>query len=477
MRHPGSLHQGISKLGRYGATCLILLAGLAVGAAALAEDSAQRASSGPGVATGPNPDQGLPIEGWMVYPSFTAGGVFTSNVHNSVSNKQSALGIDLSPRFDATLDNGIHRTTVYGAIDAQIYPGAYGGGSSYPGQLSGAASSTSANSIQGRAGVAEVYAPFEDLTANAILDYTRLLGVFGSGLGVSAGAVAGAPSFYVANATAPTGLGPQYSNQLTGQLSVQKNITDRTFVTVTGGAQGLFYDTSSSPAAAGSFAAQSLSTQQNGVNYTASARVGYWAAPTIYVFAEPGLSFRRYQYSQSNTSGYSAVGGIGSDQIGFFRGEIYGGFQSQSSAYGQTGAISSPAFGARLLYYPTPYLTISGTAAETLGSTLPSVATAGGGGSTVSGAKSIQATLQASYAFSPVWQAWAQGGYGRTTYTSSSAVSAAWTVGAGISYTFWRNLALTLSDQFNLISNTNVVGSGLGNYSQNILMAGVTYRY
>ena len=94
----------------------------------------------------------------MVYPSFTAGGVFTSNVLNSVSNKRSALGIDLSPKFDATLDNGIHRTTVYGAIDAQIYPGVYGGGSSYPSQLTGAASSTSANSIQGRAGVAEVYA-------------------------------------------------------------------------------------------------------------------------------------------------------------------------------------------------------------------------------------------------------------------------------------------------------------------------------
>lgn len=275
----------------------------------------------------------------------------------------------------------------------------------------------------------------------------------------------------------PTGLAPQYSNQLTGQLSVQKNITDRTFVTLTGGAQGLFYDTSSSPAAAGLFFTQPFSTQQNGVNYTASARVSYWAAPTIYVFAEPGLSFRRYQYSQSNTGGYSAVGGVGSDQIGFFRGEIYGGYQSQSSAYGQFGVISSPAFGARLLYYPTPYLTISGTAAETLGSTLPSVSAAGGNFSTVSGAKSFQATLQASYAISPVWQAWAQGGYGRTTYTSSSAVSTAWTVGAGISYTFWRNLALTFSDQFNLISNANVVWSGLGNYSQNILMAGVTYRY
>lgn len=455
------------RAGCCAAVFLILILELAALARARAEEFGQSASSSP-AATGPNPDHGLPVEGWMFYPSFFAGAVFNDNVRNTVSNKQSAVGMRLSPRFTATLDNGIHRTMVYAAVDAQIYPGAYGGGSSYLSQFSGAAASTSANSIQGRAGFSQVYSPFDDLTFNAVIDYTRQLGVFGSGLAAGTGAL----SPFVPTATVPTGLAPQYSNQFTGRLSVQKNITDRTFVTLAGGAQGLVYDESSRPLVGGSF-----STQQNGVNYNASARVGYWATPVFYVFAEPGVAFRRYQYFQSDTNGYSAIGGLGSDQIGLFRGEIYGGYQSQSSAHGLFGAISSPAFGARIFYYPTPYLTLTGTVAKTVGATLPGFSAIGGGGPIVSGAKSLQATLQASYALSPYWQASVQGGYGETRYTNSWRVDTAWSVGAGASYTFWRNLALTFNYQFNRIVNTNVSWSGLGGYSQNVLSAGVTYRY
>jgi hypothetical protein len=63
----------------------------------------------------------------------------------------------------------------------------------------------------------------EDLTFDMIFDYSRHIGLFGSGFG------AGGPSIYVPTAIVPSGV-PQYSNQWTGLVSVETKITDRSFV-------------------------------------------------------------------------------------------------------------------------------------------------------------------------------------------------------------------------------------------------------
>ena len=39
-------------------------------------------------------------------------------------------------------------------------------------------------------------------------------------------------------------------------------------------------------------------------------------------------------------------------------------------------------------------------------------------------------------------------GYARTTWSNSSLVESAWTFGGGVSYNFWRNVALTLNYQY-----------------------------
>lgn len=462
-----------------------------------------------GSAMGPNPDQGMLIGDWILYTSFFTGGVFNDNVYNSTSHRTSAFGQRLRPRFEAERDDGIHRTRVHGVFDAQIYWGATGSLSNYYDQLypavltpflstsvfwPGSNVTTSANSYQGRAGFSHIYSPMRDLTFSVVFDFTRQLGLFGSGFGAE-----GAPIF-VPSAVVQSGV-PRYSNQLTGFLTAEKKIDDRSFVEFRGGVQGLIYDnTANAPA---SYPIPGLSaatfTQQNGINYTASARLGYWAAPTFYLFVEPGGAFRRYQNYQSDTNGYQILGGLGSDRIGLFRGEVYAGYQRQLSSYGLFWGISSPAFGARIYYYPTPYFTISATADQTLGSATPNALSTynfpqrltnffnipnteifTGLPTIASGTRSIQARLQGDYSFSPVWSASIRGGFGETRYADSPRVDAGWMAGLSASYTFWRNVALTVDYNFARV-NTNAwrldaVG-GNGGYVQNLISFGATYRY
>jgi hypothetical protein len=448
----------------------LALLGLASRVDVRAEDGAAVAQTpvALGAAGGPDPDHGMPIDGWMVFPTFFAGGVFNDNVFNTASNRKSAFGLRLQPSVEASNDNGIYQTNVYGTLDAQIYPGAVESGAS----LASSPPGTSANNIQGRAGFSQIYRPMEDLAFGVIFDYSRQLGLFGSGFGP------GGPSIFVPNAIVPTGV-PQYSNQLTGLVSIEKKITDRSFVEIRGGVQGLIYQNSPNSPINFALPGAVAAAQQNGIVYTVSARVGYWVAPAFYMFVEPGGAFQDYRIFRSDTAGYSIVSGLGSDQIGLWRGEIYSGYQRQSSVYGLFGAVASPDFGARLFYYPTPYLTITATADETLGSAIPNSSLPIVGPAT----RSFQAKLQGDYGFSPYWTASLRGGYGETNYAGLPRIDTAWTAGVGASYTFWRNVALTFDYQF-MRTDTNAsrllgagAGNGLGSNRQNLATAGITYRY
>ncbi|MGH6844447.1 MAG: outer membrane beta-barrel protein [Methylocella sp.] len=457
----------LQKTFRRAALCLAFL-GLAARADVRADDGAAvpQSSVALGTAGGPNPDLGMPIAGWLVFPTFFAGGVFNDNIFNTATHRSSAFGLRLLPSFEALNDTGIYQTTVYGTLDAQIYPGAVASGS----RLASSPSMTSANNIQGRAGFSNIYKPMEELTFDVIFDYSRQIGLFGPGFW------AGGPSIFVPNAIVPTGL-PQYSNQWTGLVSVENKITDRSFVALRGSIQGLIYQNpANSPfnfALPGGGAP--LSAQQNGVIYTVSVRAGYWVVPAFYMFVEPAGAFHNFQNFRSDTDGYSIVSGIGSDQIGLLRGEIYSGYQRQSSVYGLFEPVSSPDFGARLYYYPTPYITITTAVDETLGAATPSVSTVAAISTVGSGTRTFQAKLQGDYGLSPYWTASLRGGYGETSYAGLSRIDTAWTAGAGARYTFWRNVALTFDYQF-MRTDTNA-GNGLGSNTQNLVTAGITYRY
>lgn len=407
----------------------------------------------PSIAGGPNPDEGIPIAGWMFYPALFVGAVFNDNVHNSAISKKAALGTRLRPSIGAIFDNGIHQMRAYAALDAQVYPGTAASGGS-----------TSSNNVQGSVGISDVYKPTNDLIFNSAFDFTRQLGSFGLSFG-GQGTSFSTPT----SSVVPAAL-PQYTNEITGTASVEKKITDQAFVRFTGGIQGTTYD---NPASSGG--AASLTSQVNGVDYSFSGRVGYWITPVVNVFVESGGDLHRYQDSIINTHGYHVDAGLGSDQIGLFKGEGYGGYQVQWADNGRFAAATSPSFGGRIYYYPTRYLTITGTASETLGAATQTFSSTT---DALSNIRVFQASLQADYAFSPYWSAYMRGGYGDTHYVSSPHVDTAWTANVGINYRFWRNFSITLDYQFNrATSASNLVPSGSLGYTQSLVTAGVTYRY
>ncbi|WP_400767644.1 outer membrane beta-barrel protein [Methylosinus sporium] len=418
-------------------------------------------------AMGPSPEEGLAIDGWIVYPSLFIGSVFNDNIYSTATDRRPAVGVRVRPSVQAGLDNGLHKTTAYMSADAQFYPGL---GSQF--RLSPTPTTdVDPTNVAGRAGINHIWSPFSDLNVYLSADYTRQSGLFGSNFGATA-----------PNVTVPTGYtvsaSQQFSNQFTGSIAVEKKIADW-FVRATTGVQYVSYD--SRPIA--SLAASG--DAQNGLSYRASLRGGLWLSPMFYGFVEPTLDLRRYESSISDTNGYRIVGGFGSELISLFRGEVYGGYQSQSSVLDFPGGeVAKPAFGARLHYYPTPYLTLTATVDQMLAAAAAPTALAGRLGQWSPATLNTQSKLQIDYAISPFWTAYARGGYGETRWTNSPRADTIWAAGVGVSYTFWRNIAISLDYQLQKTSsNVSGVFGAIGystaswGFAQNVVSAGVTYRY
>jgi hypothetical protein len=86
----------------------------------------------------------------------------------------------------------------------------------------------------------------------------------------------------------------------------------------------------------------------------------------------------------------------------------------------------------------------------------------------------FQALVEADYSLARYWTASLRGGYTDTQYSGVSRLDVAWTIGAGLNYTFWRNTAVTLDDQF---VRTTTNASDVPTYAQNVATLGLTYHY
>jgi hypothetical protein len=467
-------------------------AALAVVALALVAERgavAQEAAAAAGVSTGPNPEFGIPVQGWMLYPSFFAGMVFNDNLYSTAVNRVSGVGLRLRPALSADRDGEIHKTSVHVNADVQVYPGHGQSVQSYP--YIGVQSRPT--NVTGGAGFSHAYSPLPDWKFTVLADYTRNSGGLfgGSGFGASA------PQVSVSNGATLTGIGT-YSNQFTGSVGVEKQV-ERAFVRAAGGVQYVTYDSQPQDFWVNWALRQPFgpgSANQNSLAITASLRGGYWITPQVYAFVEPGGDFRRYRSSVSDTNGYRIIGGLGSDMISLFRGEIYGGYQAQTSAHGHFGTVGSPAFGARLYYYPTRFLTFTATLDQTLTAPLAQGVSIGGVTafySPTAPSRTLQARMQADYAITDYWTSFVRGGWGRSkssgahnwatippiwTYGPTTTI---WTAGLGTSYRFWRNVALTFEYQFT--KSLNPPNTGFYNWwiptsvVQNLVTAGMTYRY
>jgi hypothetical protein len=431
----------------------ILAFGAAIAPSAQADDSMLAAASAPsqssgaaalGAAAGPDPEAGLPLAGFLLYPSVFAGVIYNDNLYSTLDGRRAALGMAFAPNITAIDDEGLHKTTLTLNADAEIYPG-------YMRAPPGGASPTQ---VSGGASFQHVWAPTQDLTIDAVAGFSRKYGLFGSLL--SAGS-----DFVSATGAASVATYPQFSNQFSGSVSIEKKISEQWFVRGGFGAQDVGYEG----------VPVGVSGGRSGADYNALLRTGLWVTPQFNAFVEGGVDLRRYGDSWYDSNAYRLIGGLGSDLIGLFRGEVFAGWQRQVSAQAAFGAVEAPAFGGRIYYYPTPYLTLAAGVDQSFGAAANPAAPKW---THSPSSETVEARFQADYRVARYWTASFRAGYGRTFWSNNPLVESEWTVGGGINYEFWRNIALTLNCQH---TATAANEAGEATYNQNIVSVGMTYRY
>jgi hypothetical protein len=382
----------------------------------------------------------LPVGSWLLYPTVFFGAMYDDNVNQSPgpANKTSSFGGRLVPSLLAETTDGIHKSTFYGMMDARGYT---------------ASSTSNGDVVSARTGFVQRYQPMPDLVFNAQADYTRQRDLF-STFGID-------HSVTTLNPTA-IGLSPVVNpltyNQGSVTASVQKTF-DRAFINIGGSVVDIVYDTDPLLQA----------PSPNGITYTGVARGGFWFTPFLYAYTEGSVDQRRFADDHFNSSGYRTVGGIGTDQIGLFRGEVYGGYQSEKHDFAPLGTVNGTVFGGRVYYYPTRYLTLSASVDESLGVSLLETVPGALGTNT----KSTAALAQATYALAREWAASARFGFIHTDFVDTIRRDDAWTAGATVTYSVWANFGLTLDYQYVQL-NSNVP---LQSFTRNVVTLGGTYKY
>jgi hypothetical protein len=381
--------------------------------------------------------QALPVGSWMLYPSLFVGGVYDTNPSQAAGTRTPSFGGRVVPSLLAESNDGISKSTFYGTMDGRAYS---------------ADTASASDTISARTGFIQRYQPTVDWVVNAQADYTRQRDIFTT-FGVD-------NSVNTLNTTS-VGLAPTANpiayNQYAAVATVQKTF-GQAFLSATGSVVDLAYD-SNAPGM----------PSASGTTYTGVGRGGFWLTPALYAYVEGSLDQRRYATSDFNSSGYRAVGGLGSDQIGLFKGELYGGYQSEQFDFSPLGSVASSVFGGSIYYYPLPELTIRASVNQSLGVSQLAQLQGLPGTST----KADTAILQATYSLAKEWTASARFGYVRTAYSDVSRIDNAWTAGATLSYSVWQNLGVTLDYQYVQLAST----APLQSFTRNVVTLGLTYKY
>jgi hypothetical protein len=331
--------------------------------------------------------------------------------------------------------------------DAELYPSDTGPTSFAP----------SPSNISVVASVDHVWKPTQDVTVEAVAGFIRQYGLFGSLLA--------AGQNFVSSPTlgAVTGY-QQFFDQFNGSVTVEKRFSDQWFVRGGFGASDTEYDA----------APVGVAGALGGADYNAFLRTGLNVTPQIAAFVETGADLHRYGDTWYDSNAYRLIGGLSSDQIGLFKGELYAGYQKEFSADGTFGAVAAPAYGAKIYYYPTRYLTLAASVDQTFGTAAVQTPTPSG----APAGDTVEARFQADYNLAQSWTASFRAGYAQTTYSDNPLIQSEWTIGGGVSYDFWRNLALTMNYQYTATtSNETTTTTTPSGYRQDLVSAGMTYRY
>jgi hypothetical protein len=382
----------------------------------------------------------MAIGAWLFAPTLFAGTLYNSNV-NQTADKVSSWGERVVPGFTASLDNGIHQTSIYGLADFQNYSNS---------------AVIDKTVVDAKAGVSQVYLPTPELTIKLNGDYTRQADVFGA----AAFAPANTPLGATSGATiAPTTVSPQVSasrsNQYSGSFSADQRF-GRAFAGLGFSAVSTQFD--SEPAG---------TANRDGTVYTVSGRGGFDLTPQIYTFVDPAVNWQRYTDSNRDANGYRVTAGFGTSAPGLWQGEIYGGYQSEKNDI--VGSYGGGVVGLRLGYSPNRFWDLRGSVDETLGAS--SIATNGTAGVAT---RVTTGLLNVAYHGMPRgWTVSGRFGYVRTAFVNIDRDDNGWLTGANVGYEIWRNFGVAVDYQFKSVDSSAAGQS----FDQHQISLGATYKY
>jgi hypothetical protein len=266
---------------------------------------------------------------WLLYGNIIVGGAYDSNVFYSPV-PQSVYGSRFQPYVVAERNTGIQRTLLYGTGDIRYYP-----------------SIGRTDVINTTAGAAHVWEIQRDLIFRAQAEATR---------GIEASTLNGA-------LTAPGVLyvEPASYTSLFGSTSIEKSFGN--FFTALGASvTGTTYDNTKDSLG------NAVSEQyRNGTMSTLNGRVGYHVTPIVYTFVEPSMNWGRYNASNLDSNGYRIVGGLGTERIRLFNGEVYGGTLTQHFSDPTISNLVRGIYGGRVSWFPTRFVTVTAAVDQTLG--------------------------------------------------------------------------------------------------------------
>ena len=263
---------------------------------------------------------------WLIYGNLSTGGTYDSNVYASPS-QQAVYGARFQPSVIAERNTGIQRTFVYGIGDIRYYPSI--------GQVDLFGTS---------AGVVHVWEIQRDLIFRTQLDISR------SQINSS-----------FSNQSITYFVKPVNYTSLFGSTSIEKHF-GRFFTAIGGSVTGTVYDDTTD--SLGNVIDEHF---QDGSRSTFKGRVGYDITPIVYAFVEPSVNSGKFRNSNLNSNGYQIVGGLGTARISLFNGEIYAGTLSEHFSDPLTPNLTRGIFGGKISWYPTRFVTLTGSYDQSLG--------------------------------------------------------------------------------------------------------------
>src|ERR1019366_5057093 len=146
-----------------------------------------------------------------------------------------------------------------------------------------------------------------------------------------------------------------------GSTSIEKHF-GRFFTAIGGSVTGNVYDNTKD-----SLGNEIDEQFQNGTRSTLNGRVGYDITPIVYAFVEPSVNSGQYRSSSLNSNGYKIVGGLGTARISLFSGEIYAGTLTEHFSDPMTPDLNKPVYGGKVSWYPTRFVTLTGSYDQSFG--------------------------------------------------------------------------------------------------------------